>query len=234
MQQLKRFVCILLVLGGCFSAIQAQTHQQLLDSYLSGKLSLWGPYLKAQDQKTLSKSDLAYVVNLDYGYLAWLINEGRTSEAKVRLEMFNKHIAQLEKMGHNAAEIKIYKAGAQAFFWQMNKMKVSYATNSLKLLDEAYKMAPNNTLVLTLKGSATLYNPFGGSKQTALGYLERSVRAMEKEGKVNTWNYCATYQCLIDCYKRMGKREEAKAAAKDLLKKHPNFVYVRDVVAPNL
>ena len=236
MKHYRLFTMLFLMCMAVFSAAQDYTDKALYENYLSGKMDLWGKYLAHTDKEgTLTGQELERAVNYDYGYIAWLLDEKRTGEAQKRLKIFEQRINLLEKEEDvDMADVYVYRAGAAAFHWMMNRIKLNLAKKALDYTDMAMKENGTNPRALSLLGNAQFNNPFGSNKDAAKTLL-KSIEMFEKYGEtVNSWGYTATRLSIVQCYEKLGQKDKAISYAEKILTDSPDFVYLRDVYLPKL
>lgn len=233
----KLFVGAFLVLFGVCAYAQTQYSDSVLfAAFLRSDMKTWDKYLHAVSFDKASLSEKKRYLNYEYGYVATALDE-KAPDAEQHLLDFGKHIDALEPSLPKAT-IMTYRSSYAAYEALANKwVFISKGLESFNLIKEAYEVDPKNLLVLTLKGNVDFYAPksFGGDKKRALGYF-RTARAMyeQKGDTINNWNYVSCRLCIIQCEDKLGNTDVAIKEAQALLKKYPNYVFLRDEQLPQM
>lgn len=225
----------------CFCSISffAQIdHQKMFEAYLQGNLSVWGEMLKEKQKniQSLSREELAAVINYQYGYVPWCLETKKTEQAKQFLEYFESNLSLWEEKGGDRATIFAYRSGASAFHYKLSSA-LSQAIASIKYVNKAFEIDAKNPIVLSLKGNIDFYKPalFGGSKKEAMNYFSQALQAFEqKKWTESNWNYVATMLCLVQTYEKTNQIEKAWELAQKMLEKYPSFLYLKNEYYPSL
>ncbi|HBZ34184.1 MAG TPA: hypothetical protein DEO38_03680 [Bacteroidales bacterium] len=210
--------------------------EELYNDYLTGKMVLWGEYLAANDNNgNVNDEELQRLVNYDYGYIAWLIDEQRRDDAQHRLAIFQRRVEMLKQIEDiDMADVYVYQAAVAAFNWMLNKIKLNYAKKAIDYTDKAIKENSSNPRALSLLGNAQFNNPFGSNKD-AVKTLLRAIEMFQRYGEdKHSWGYTATRLSLVQCYEKLGQKDKAIQYAKQILTDSPEFIYLRDVYLPKL
>lgn len=234
---LKRFsITLILSYCACAFALAQYADSDLFAAYLKNDMSVWDKYLHAKSFDKLSRDEQARYISYEYGYVATAIDE-KAPDAKQHLLDFEKHINALSDYLPEATIVN-YRSSLAAYGALMNKMQfISKGLESFNLIKQAYELDSLNPKVLALKGNVDFYAPkaFGGNKQRALGYFRTSQRIYEEQkDTVDNWNYVSCRLCIIQCEDKLGNTAKAIKLAEQLLKRYPNFLFLRDTYLPDM
>lgn len=215
-------------------------HKKMFDAYLTGDLTAWGIALgEVEKEKTPTQQTLLDAANYTYGYIAWLIEKNKRTEAQHHMKRLETIVCQLEKQQYaDSCIFYVYRASIAAYEVKLGTGKM--ATNGLKAIkytNKAVEMNPNNAMALALKGNVDFYRPaiFGGNKKDALTSFKKSAVEFERQNKAtNNWNYMASLMTMAQAYDKLGNNAEAIAVCKKILKIAPNFLYVKNTLLPSL
>jgi len=238
MNKLAIFVllCVCACLGYAASPTISFTKSQLYQAYLKNDMRVWNGYLHATSFDNLSKTDKIQYLNYEYGYLAVAVEED-VKDVEQHLQNFEAHINALVGILPEAT-ILTYRSSLAAYKAMHNKW--TFASNGMKsvqLVEQAYALDSMNPLVLTLKANVDFYAPraFGGNKKRAIEYFLRAERLyVERGDTLQNWDLTATRLCLVQCYQKIGKIDMALQRADEMLRRDPNFVFLRDELYPEL
>jgi len=234
---MKRKLTAILLLIPCI--LQAQlNHEMLYNAYLSEDFQIWKIVIdEAQDSKITTKQ-LEELINYEYGYIGACLALEQPNEAQRIMKVMNSHLSILEKHHYQPAIIHLYRSALCAFKISENKWDViSLGTQSVEYAELAYKEAPNNPLVVNLKGNMDFFRPqlLGGSKQNALYNYEKATELFETQKQTTyNWNYLANLLSMAQAYEKTGNLKKAELICKKILGIAPNFKYVKNTYYPQL
>lgn len=232
---IKTWLCSLLLICSV-SAFAQYDDCTLTEAFMRQDMSVWDRYMHAYNFNSLSQKEKLRYLSYEYGYVATAI-EQKAADAKTHLTNFEAHIDAVESV-LPAAKLLCYRSSAAAYHALYNKMLfVTKGAESYSLVKQAYATDSLDPGVLTLKGNVDFYAPksLGGNKQRGMNAFFKARRIYEQRGLTHcNWNYLSCCLCIIQGYQKMGKFEKAIDECKALLKKEPNYVYVRNTLLPEL
>ncbi|MCD8166734.1 MAG: hypothetical protein LUE93_11835 [Bacteroides sp.] len=108
------------------------------------------------------------LIHYYYGYIAFLLNEERTKEAKPYIEKGEKLIKEVLKERPESGAAHAFKGSYGSFKIAINKIKaVTLGPESMKQINKAYKLDPTDVQVVADKANLLYYTPgiIGGNKK---------------------------------------------------------------------
>ncbi len=211
--------------------------EQLYQGYMASDLTLWGQYIDAQDWNTLCHAERKRLINYEYGYIPFMVDQGRTDEAARRLVVYERHLAE-EQTALRPSEYLTYLSAAHAYEYLLDKGKIfTDGMQSFKYAKQALAADPKDPIAMTLKGNVDFYAPkmFGGNKEKAVQIFLEAERIMTADSAYRyIWNFPAIQLTIAQCYEKMGETDKALAQAEKTLRVHPTFKYLKEVYLPEL
>lgn len=213
---------------------------QIYTSFIKGDVHLWERTIIEYEQyySSMPTSDVLYDLLLArYGFIAFSM-EDEASKAKNQL---SKAEAELERLFTYPGYLSNAYAMQGAFLgFRISLRPISAITlgpRSYKAINNAVEAGPDNPVVWMEMGNSRFYTPsaFGGSKQEALEYYQKSVRLFEQNMKPNQkWLYLNSLVGLAKSYQHTDRKSFAIATYKKALTFEPEFKWVRDELLPEL
>ena len=209
-------------------------------AYVSGDMKPWPGYIDVLERKYNynSSPEILYdIVKAYYGYVAFLIGIEDYKEAHEFMDLAEKYLEKLKEQNSYRAEAKAFQGAFIAFEIGMNKAKAVYlGPQSMKNINQALELEPNNHNALIEKGNAEFHMPrmFGGSYVKAAEYFRRAVNSLEQSGNDLScnWLYMNALAWLAQSYDKAGNIEKAKETYQKILKLEPDFQWVADELYP--
>lgn len=171
-----------------------------------------------------------------YGFTGYLIREKRFDEVETYITKAEVLIDQILKTTNQNATVYSYKAAFFGFQISINKIKGIYLINeSFFYLEKAYKLDPNNVQVNIDKGNILFHAPaiFGGDKKEALKFYLKGARLMELNNITDqNWAYLNVLTMIAKTYEKMDQPLMAKQTYERILRKEPNFYWVKRDLYP--
>ena len=224
---------LLFVSGLCFAQF---TDKQLYNGYMTQDLTSWREYVGTADWQSMSAPERTRLINYEYGLVPVEIDRG-SSESRRMLDTYKAHI-EAHKGTLTSSQYAAYMSAAHAYEYLLDKSRLlSEGLCAFQLAAKAVEEDPANPVALSLKGNVDFYAPaiFGGSKKKALKLFLEAERQMRQDPKFRyLWNYPALQLCIAQCYEKQSKTKKAIAKCEEILREHPDFVYVRDEYLPAL
>jgi hypothetical protein len=100
-----------------FFSASASWKKQIYDAYINGNMGQWKKVMDDMEaQKTNSRDYIVELVNFQYGYIAWSIGMGKTSEARKYIDTAEKNISRLNRNSNqNESLIHAYTSAFYGF-----------------------------------------------------------------------------------------------------------------------
>jgi tetratricopeptide (TPR) repeat protein len=214
-----------------------QINQTIYKSYISGNMVEWKKYMDSY--KSITNAEKLDLINYQYGYIAYCIDQDKKSEAEKYLQKAENLIADLEKQQYNLSMIYAYKAAFVGFKIGLSPYKAPFIGNqSLIFAKKSIALDGNNFLGYIQLGNIAFYTPsiFGGSKTDALSHYKRALELMEKKPdciKYN-WNYLNLLSAIINNYYELKQFDLAKKYCIKTLAFEPEFDWVKNQLYPKI
>lgn len=241
------FVCVLVISIVQLSNIQLSAYSgddklecKFYHAYVTGDMSPWPGYIDLLEGKYNynSSPEILYdIVKAYYGYVAFLIGIEDHEEANEFLDRAEKYLEKLKEQNRYRAEAKAFQGAFIAYEIGMNKAKAVYlGPRSMKNINQALELEPNNHNALIEKGNAEFHMPrmFGGSYEKAAEYFRRAVNSLEQSGNDLScnWLYMNALAWLAQSYDKAGRIEKAENTYQKILQLEPDFQWVADELYP--
>lgn len=198
-------------------------------AFVKGDLTPWHDFIA--EHSNISADSLPLLLDLEYNYLAWASNQ-KLNDNQFRLGMFKRHINKYEQSEHNESDLLAFRSAANVY--SLSILEKTTLTNNLQALtfaNDACKKNPG-TRALMHRGFIYFYVPSyaGGSKEKALLYLRQAEKKYLKSKDDYNWNLLNTQQHIAQCLIKLGRTNEAKTYIKRILKQHPDFVFLQQML----
>lgn len=235
-QMLALSLSLIIALSAAASVID---HERMYSFFLADDLMKWGPEITGYSQmKNLTLDDKLELCNYLYGFLSVAVEKEGKEVVERWFSLWIQYLSELEKAGTALSTTLVYRSALAAYKTMLYPGKaVTYAVQSMKLVDQALEADAENPLAVGLKGNMKFYTPaiIGGSKREAVEYYSRAVAILEHEClPVYRWNYTALQLCLVEGYEKTNQLDKAIALARKCLAANPDYVVMRDTVLPRL
>ena len=217
----------------CFAQF---TDKQLYEGYLTQDLTSWREYVSTADWENMTAAERTRLINYEYGLVPVEIDRG-SSNSRSLLDTYKAHI-EAHKGTLTSSQYAAYMSAAHAYEYLLDKSSLlSEGLVAFRLATKAVEEDPANPVALSLKGNVDFYAPaiFGGSKKKALKLFLEAEKIMRHDVAFRyLWNYPALQLCIAQCYEKTDRIKKAIAKCEEILREHPDFVYVRDEYLPSL
>lgn len=200
----------------------------------------WGSIINTIEKgKTASTVDQKLeLINVYYGYIGHLIGKKQFDSAEIMIARGEKLIVQVLKASPNNATAYAYKGSFLGFRMGISKFKTfTLGRESLYDINKAYALDPENIQALIDKGNILYYSPgiFGGNKEEALKYYLKGSRLLEKNNNTDqNWVYLNLLTTIALAFDKTERHKEAMLICEKILRKEPNYRWVKDVLYPRL
>lgn len=214
-------------------------HDRMYSYFLAGDVMKWGPEIaRYTKQPDLTTDDKIELCNYICGYLAEAVKKEEKDAVEQWFAIWDGYLTDLEKAGVATSTTLVYRSALAAYKTMLYPGKaVSYAAQSMKLIDQALEADGENPLAVGLKGNMKFYTPaiVGGSKRAAVEYYTKAVDMFDRKcPPAYRWNHTSLQLCLIEGYEKTKQLDKAIALARKCLAANPDYAVLRDTVLPRL
>jgi len=210
------------------------------NSFINREMYKWGNiiYTIESGKQVTTVEQKLELINYYYGYIGYLIGKKQHETAGNMIVKGERLIHQVLLVSPRNATAYAFKGSFLGFRMGMSKFKtLSLSRESLTDINRAYALDPQNIQALIDKGNILYYSPgiFGGDKEEALKYYLRGSYILEKEKDTDqNWVYLNLLTNIALTYEKTGNPDQAIHICQKILRKEPNFRWVRDVFYPRL
>ncbi len=218
----------------------SQNNKKIYEAYIRGEMNNWKVVIdslnNSQYLTNMAKLDL---INYEYGYIAWCIDNDKKDVAKEYLQRAQDKLEYLENIRYEMSMINAYKAAFIGFEVSIYPYKAPLiGMKSQSYAQKAIEIDPNNYFAYLQLANIYYYAPaiVGGSKAKAMDYYLKALNIIEKNPKLikNNWNYLNLYATIINSYIDSNQYDKALQYAKKVLQIEPNFLWVKNQIYPEL
>jgi len=231
-----------LVLFLITSFINAQTTNQIMvyEAYIHGDMSKWASVIKTIETKNIPVTieQKLELINYYYGYSGYLLGKKRNDQAQTIIEKGDKLIKQVLIADPKNATAYAYKGSFMGFKIGRNKFKaISLGPESSACINKAFELDSQNIQAIVDKGNMLLHAPkyLGGNKNEALKLFLKGAKLLESRKKTDqNWFYLNILIQIARTYENQEQTEQAKLTYEKILRKEPDFNWVRNELYPKL
>ena len=241
----KNYIVVVFLLG-CFLSVASNVFSQidstdrLYEAYARGKMDVWYEVmidLEGKNENTTVKSKLE-LVELYYGYTAWLISVEKNELAESYIEKSEKVLKEILDKEPSNATAMAFKGAFIAFEISLSNLKAIYLGRiSMDLIEEAIVIDANNVQANIELANANYYAPsaFGGDKEMSIVYYKKAAAEMEENDLVKkNWMYLYVMTTLGMAYEATDQIQKAKLCYEKILLVKPNFMWVGEELYPDM
>jgi tetratricopeptide (TPR) repeat protein len=239
MERIK-FLLTFLLFGCCVLTLHAGSKEDIYNCYVNDKMPVWKSLIDQLNiQPDKSNELILELVNYQYGYIGWCLEEKRNDEALDYLELAEKNVKLLESARFELSLVNAYKAAFYGYHIALNKFSAPFiGSKSSDCAKQAVLLDPNQPFGYVQMGNVKFNSPslMGGSKSEAIGYYLKARAMMEKNGGRirGDWNYLRLLVTIAQAYSSTNDLPKAKLMYEEILKIEPRFELVRDKLFPDL
>jgi len=234
------FVISILLLSVQLGFSQSPYRDPIYKAYSRGKMDKWYVLMHACEKNANKNSmeEQLELISYYYGYTAWLIGAEEYDTAEEYIEKSEEIIDRLLEDSPDNPTLLAYKGAYIAFTIGISNFKAIFlGTKSIKYIDKALELDPDNIQGNIEKGNSMYYCPaaFGGDKKEAIQYYIRAVKSFEKQNLVvNNWMYINTMTALGQAYEATDQIQRAKLCYEKIIRIFPNFMWVEEELYPDM
>ncbi len=234
-----RIILMLFLLTG-FTASFASARSEIYTAYITNRMDLWKNLIDEMEaEKSRDSEQVLELINYQYGYIGYCIGFKKRDEARRYLELAENNIEILEKRNYKLSDIHAYKCAFYGFKIGLNKL--SAPVNGMKSLDhvkKALELDKENYFAWIQYGNIQFYMPaaFGGSKKEGIEYFLKARQMLERDPAdlTDNWNYLSLLIIIGQSYTYINDFTSAQAVYEEILKREPDFQYVKNELYPEL
>lgn len=203
-------------------------------------MPLWKTIMDQLDSQQEKSNELILeIVNYQYGYIGWCLNNNRKEEAVIYLKLVEGNIKLIDALNTEQSLVSAYKAAIYGFRIALSKISAPFnGPKSYQYAHQAVVLDPNQPFGYIQMGNVQFHMPpmMGGSKTEAIDYFlkAKSMMEREKDGIRGDWNYLSLLTTIAKAYDSINDLPNAKLMYEEILKFEPEFSWVRDVLYPRL
>jgi len=218
----------------------ASARSEIYSAYITNRMDLWKNLIdKMEAEKSRDSEQVLELINYQYGYIGYCIGFKKRDEARRYLELAEKNIEILEKSNYKLSDLHAYRCAFYGFKIGLNKL--SAPVNGMKSLDHVKKaldLDKENYFAWIQYGNIQFYMPaaFGGSKKEGIAYFLKARQMLERDPAdlTDNWNYLSLLIIIGQSYTYINDFSSAQAVYEEILKREPDFLYVKNELYPEL
>lgn len=210
------------------------------NAFINREMYKWGSIIQTIEtgKSSLTVDQKLELINYYYGYVGHLIGKKQYEEAEDMIARGEKLIQQVLKVAPDNATACSFKGSFLGFRMGISRFKVfSLSHESLEDINRAYELDPRNVQALIDKGNILFYSPsvFGGDKEEALKYYLKGSAILEnKRDTDQNWVYLNLLTTIALAYDKTDRPKDAKIICEKILRKEPNYKWVKDILYPRI
>ncbi|MEL6625360.1 MAG: tetratricopeptide repeat protein [Bacteroidota bacterium] len=238
---MKRIVLHIAIWGYCLLSLSlfGQAHKQkVFEAYKAGDFDQWVEGIQEMEQYARERNQVPVWLDLadaKYGLIGFCIAEEKKEGLDDWINGTESILkAVLEQEPQNARAKSLY-GGLLAFKIALSPAKAIYlGPRSQNYLDEAKKQDQQEPSVWVENGNMHYHAPavFGGNMDKAIACFEKAVALYDNSSNANSWQYLHAVAWLGQAYESQDQHDKAMSVYKGVLRKHPDFEWVKDELLP--
>lgn len=240
MERKKYFIGILIIflINSMWLCSQTDYRKEIYEAYIQNNMPAWEKTIKRMETTHLSPHEKVALINFYYGYIGYGIGTGQKKLAEEYIKKGEKIIHALLKEDPCNATLNAFKGSFISFKIGLNKLKaVSLGPQSMRYINQAYNLDPNNVQALADKANMLYYAPpiFGGDKKEAINFYKKAIHQLEAaHDTVNNWFYLNLLVQLAQHYEKMKMKKQTLSLYEKILEHEPRFVWIKEDLYPKL
>jgi tetratricopeptide (TPR) repeat protein len=219
---------------------QSSFSDKLYEAYARGKMDIWFSEMEIFEKENdfLNIDNKLELINLYYGYAAWLVSVDNDNLAETYIEKSESLLNEILEKEPNNPTALAYKGAFVAFEIGISNYKAIYlGRTSMKYIQDAFDLDTLNIQANIEMGNSSFYSPevFGGDKSEAIKYYKTAARQMELNNLVEkNWMYLNVMTALGMAYEATNQIQKAKLCYEKILVVKPNFMWVGEELYPDM
>lgn len=224
------FIYVLLTSSG-------QTRIAIYNAYISGNMVDWK---KSMDSfKADSNEQKLELINYQYGYIAFCIDQDKDNEAERYMQKADRLIAEFEKKQYKSSVCYAYKSAFIGFEIALSPYKAPFiGRESMAFAKRSVDSDETNYFGYVQLGNIAFYTPsvFGGSKTEAMKHYLKALELIEKDSETlkNNWNYMNLLATIVNVYFDLKQYGLAEKYCIKALAIEPEFDWVKNKLYPKI
>jgi tetratricopeptide (TPR) repeat protein len=211
----------------------------LYNSFINREMYKWGNIIRTIDTgKSTTVDQKLELINYYYGYIGYLIGKKQNDVAGKMIPKGEKLIHQVLLVFPKNPTALAFKGSFLGFRMGISKFKTfALSRESFADINKAYALDPQNIQALIDKGNLLYYSPgiLGGDKEEALKYYLKGSRILEKNRETDqNWVYLNLLTTIALAYDKTDNPLQAKLICEKLLRKEPNYKWIKDIYYPKI
>lgn len=214
---------------------------KLYQSFQSGDMRVWLDILKDLEldyKKKPSSQILLKIVEVQYGYIGYLLGIKKTKQAREILVKAEENVEKILESQSTNADAIAFKSALTAYYISLSPYKAPFlGPRSMSLIDQALAINSESIQANIEKGNTLHYAPsmFGGDPLKAVTYYTKAKDLFEKSNQGNppqNWLYLNTLVQIALAYSKANSIENARKTFKGILTIAPDFKWVNEELYP--
>jgi len=237
---LKRLVALIIILCSV-PDLYAESHRKIVyNAFINREMNKWGNIIHSIETNNppTTIDQKIELINYYYGYIGYLIGQKKYETAQSYIVKGEKLITQILHASPNNATTYAFKGSFIGFRIGISKFKAIYlGPESLGYIEKALELDPQNVQGTIDRGNVFFYAPgiFGGDKNEALNLYLRAAKQIEKSKDTDqNWAYLNLLTTIGIAFDKLNRPNEAKLIYEKILRKEPNFRWVKEELYPKL
>ncbi|MGQ9820134.1 MAG: hypothetical protein ACUVQ1_09490 [Candidatus Kapaibacteriales bacterium] len=232
----KKYI-LMIILTWIDIALFGQTSIAIYNAYVQGNMIEWKKVMDSFKAKT--NSEKLELINYQYGYVAYCIDQKKESEAETYIKKAESLLTELEKHKYELSTVYAYKSAFIGFKIGLSPYKAPFlGQESLSYAKKSVTTDTINYFGYIQLGNIAFYTPamFGGSKKEALKYYLKALQIMQRNSALlkNNWNYLNLLVTIINSYYEIGQYKLAEMYCKKALDIETKFDWVKNNLYPKI
>jgi len=229
------------ILLGLFTlSVQASSKNDIYNCYVNSRMPVWKNIIDELNRQPEKTSELLLeLVNYQYGYIGWCLENGQKDEAIIYLKLAEENVKLLEAKKVEPSLVNGYKSAFYGYHIALSKFSAPFlGPKSSSCANLAIQLDPNQAFGYIQLGNGKFHSPslMGGSKTEAIVYYLKAKALMEKNKEEirRDWNYLNLLITIAKAYVATDDFAKAKLMYEEILKFEPGLILVKDELYPQL
>ena len=227
----------------CFLEIakaQKQNSDIIYDAYIHNNMRAWKNVCDSMQKfQNASIESKIYLINFQYGYIAWCLGNDKHKEAIEYLDLAEENLQIAQNKNYKPSVVMSYKSAFNAFRAGLDsKVALKSGLKSLEFAEMAIKEDSANYFAYFQRANIYRHTPkiFNGSKTKAIEYYLKAEALIRKDisGNKKNWNYLNLLLAITETYIEVNDFIAATKYYNKILKIEPNFSLVKDKIYPQI